>query len=278
MPNAHDLDPASLLPPFESSLPAALRFAGESALLKFRGLTREIYSTERFLSDSSDRSSGVSKTISVDGGRILLSGGGSPELMRYTANHGLKLAGDADTSRAARFIETALKDVIAPYPFLRSALSELVWCCHIVLPHGDDYDLSFSDPAIPFSIFVSTPVSADQSSILRVAESLIHETLHLQLTLFEGLVPLVDTASTWSMYSPWKQQERPAQGVLHGLYVFCVLRWMWRQISRTAANGRDFALRRIAEIDQEVASVRAIEGSPALTEAGRRFLGGLFVR
>ena len=73
-------------------------------------------------------------------------------------------------------IEAALKDVITPYPFLRSAISELVWCCHIVLPHGDDYDLSFSDPAIPFSIFISTPVSACQISVLRVAESLIHET------------------------------------------------------------------------------------------------------
>src|SRR5580693_7517504 len=128
MPNSHDLDPASLLPPFESSLPATLRFKGESALLNFHGVTREIYLTERFLSDWHDRSSGLSKTISVDSGRILLSGGGSPELMRYAANHGLKLAGDADTSRAARLIETALKEVIAPYPFLRSAVSELVWC------------------------------------------------------------------------------------------------------------------------------------------------------
>jgi hypothetical protein len=82
MPNACDLDPARLLPPFESSLPGALRFAGESALLKFRGLTREIYSTERFLSDSRERISGVWKTIPVNGGRMLLSGGGGPELMR----------------------------------------------------------------------------------------------------------------------------------------------------------------------------------------------------
>ena len=169
--------------------------------------------------------------------------------------------------------------MVEPSPFLWSSVSELAWRCHIVLPLNDDYDVSFSDPAIPFSIFVSAPARNDRSSILRVAESLIHETMHLQLTLFEGLCPLVDTASTWSMYSPWKQQKRSAQGVLHGLYVFCVLRWMWRQISQTTRDrtDREFALRRISEIDEEVSAVRALEESPALTEEGRHFLHQLFV-
>jgi HEXXH motif-containing protein len=165
------------------------------------------------------------------------------------------------------------------HPFLWPAVSELVWRCHIVLALDDDYDVSFSDPAIPFSVFVSAPVRNDQSSLLRVAENLIHEAMHLQLTLFEALSPLVDTTSTWSMHSPWRRQKRPAQGVLHALYVFCVLRCMWRQISQTTRNrtDRDFALRRILEIDEEVSAVRALEESPALTEEGRHFLHQLFV-
>ncbi|HXB67813.1 MAG TPA: HEXXH motif-containing putative peptide modification protein [Candidatus Acidoferrales bacterium] len=191
----------------------------------------------------------------------------------------LKLAGDAESCRAFNLIASALSDVIEPFPFLRCAVSELVWRCHIVLAETKDCDVSFSDPAVPFSIFVSAPPEGADSSILRVAESVIHETMHLQLTLFESLVPLVDIASLFSMYSPWKQENRPAQGVLHGLYVFSVLRWMWLRKSQTTGNriDRDFASRRVAEIDEQVSAVRSLEKSPALTEAGRRLLDQLFI-
>ncbi|HEY1529106.1 MAG TPA: hypothetical protein VGH51_23005 [Candidatus Angelobacter sp.] len=40
---------------------------------------------------------------------------------------------------------------------------------------------------------------------------------------------------------------------------------------------RDFTHRRMTEIDDEIASVRALENSPALTESGRLFLQKLFV-
>ena len=274
----HNLGPSSLIPPFAGSLPGTLRLAGEVALLRFHALTRETYSTERFLYDSPDKIAAVSNTIRVASSNQLFCESNSPELLRYSSEHGLKLANSADTNRAIDLIRAALLEVIEPYPFLRTAVSELVWRCHIVVAKDDGFDVSFSDPAIPFSIFVSAPARNDRTSILRVAENLIHETMHLQLTLFEGLCPLVDTASTWSMYSPWKQQERPAQGILHGLYVFFVLRWMWGQISQTTANriDRDFALRRISEIDEEVSAVYNFVASPALTEAGKHFLQRLF--
>jgi HEXXH motif-containing protein len=253
--------------------------SGERALLRFHALTRETYSTQRFLSDSPDSNPPVLKTIPLGSGHLLLYEARSSELVRYSAEHDLRLASDADAVRATDLVEAALLKIVEPYPFLSSAVSELAWRCHIVVAQSDDYDVSFSDPAIPFSIFVSAPARNDRSSILRVAENLIHETMHLQLTLFEGLFPLVDTASTWSMYSPWKQRHRPAQGVLHGLYVFCVLRWMWRQISQTtrSRSDRDFALLRISEIDEEVSAVRAFEESPALTEGGSHFLHQLLV-
>ncbi len=274
-----NLDSASLLPPFESSLPATLRLSGERALLRSHALTRETYSTQRFLSDSPDNNTAVLRTIPVASGNSLLCEARSGELVHYSAEHSLRLASDADADRATDLIEAALLTVVEPYPFLCSAVSELAWRCHIVLALDDDCDVSFSDPAIPFSVFVSAPARNDRSSILRVAESLIHETMHLQLTLFEGLSPLVDTVSTWSMYSPWKQQKRPAQGILHGLYVFSVLRWMWRQVSQATRTrtDRDFALRRISEIDEEVSAVRPLEESPALTKEGRHFLHQLFV-
>jgi HEXXH motif-containing protein len=278
MLTAPDIDPGSLLPPFDVSLPVALRLAGDSALFRSHSLTREDYSTQRFLSGSSGDNPGILKAISVAGGNLLLCEAPSSVLLRYCAERDLMLATEADACRAADLIETALQTIIEPFPCLWSAVSELAWRCHPLLASDRHYDVSFSDPAIPFSVFVSAPSLCDRNSILRVGESLVHETMHLQLTLFEGLSPLVDAASNWSMYSPWKQQERSAQGILHGLYVFCVLGWMWRQVSATSRNStdRDFALRRISEIDDEVAAVRSFEESPALTEEGRHFLHQFF--
>jgi HEXXH motif-containing protein len=278
MPTAPDIDPASLLPPFDVSLPIALRVSGESALFASHSLIRENYSTQRFLYDFTGDNPAILKAVPMASGNVLLCETPSPGLLRYCAEHDLRLATDADAYRATDLIEAALLTVIEPFPSLWSAVSELAWRCHPLLASDRHYDVSFSDPAIPFSVFVSAPPLCDRNSILRVAESLVHETMHLQLTLFEGLSPLVDAASNWSMYSPWKQQERSAQGILHGLYVFCVLGWMWRQVSETSrySTERDFALRRISEIDDEVAAVRSFEESPALTEEGRHFLHQLF--
>jgi HEXXH motif-containing protein len=279
MPTAPDIDPGSLLPPFDVSLPVALRLAGERALFRSQSLTRENYSTRRFLSDSSGDNPGILKAVPVASGNLLLCEAPSSVLLRYCAERDLMLATDANADRATDLIEAALQTIIEPFPFLWSAVSELAWRCHPLLASDQHYDVSFSDPAIPFSVFVSAPAPCDRNSILRVAESLVHETMHLQLTLFEGLSPLVDAASNWSMYSPWKQQERSALGILHGLYVFCILGWMWRQVSETSRNStdQDFALRRISEIDEEVSVVRSLEESPALTEEGRHFLRQLFV-
>lgn len=278
MLTAPELNPAILLPPFDDSLPAALRLSGACALLEHHSLTRETYSTERFLSGTSSAPDNVLTTISVGNKYLLPFEAGSSELTRYCAQHDLRLVSDIDAMVAVDLVQTALSEVIKPHQFLSSAVSELVWRCHILHAQDDDYDVSFSDPAIPFSIFISVPTRNDRRSILRVAESLIHETMHLQLTLFEVCCPLLDTASAWTMYSPWKRQERPAQGVLHGLYVFHVLRWMWQQVLLTTQYeiDCDFTRRRMTEINDEIASVRALENSPALTESGHLFLQKLF--
>ena len=279
MPIAPNLDPANLLPQVESRLPVSLRLSGERALLRFHELTRETYTTERFLSDLPSADTVLLKAIPVENDRLLRCEAASPALVSFCLERGIKLADNVYAEQATKLLEIALS-VIKPLPFLWTAVSELVWCCHVVLAPADDYDVSFSDPGIPFSVFISAPAQHDRLAVLRVAENLVHEAMHLQLTLFEDLCPLIDSDSRWSMYSPWKQEQRPAQGILHGLYVFYVLRWMWLEISQVThrSTDRDFALRRILEIDGEIDAVRALEDSPALTEGGKRFLQELFVR
>jgi hypothetical protein len=274
MPTDPKLNPVGLLPPFEVTLPTDLRRFGERALFDTHFLTRGTYSTRRFLCGDPSIPDVLLRSIPVARGFSLECEADSPDLRRYCGQYDLELRKDAHTDNAIGLVQAALLEVIQPHPFLWHAVAELAWRCHIVLARDDDFDISFSDPAIPFSIFISAPARRNRNSVLRVAENLVHETMHLQLTLFERCRPLIDTTIVWSMYSPWKQQDRPAQGILHGLYVFHVLDWMWHQIAQTAVDDADrsFALRRIREIEGEIDAVRSLEQSPALTEEGSLFL------
>src|SRR5580698_7782137 len=96
MLTAHKFDPASLFPPFNGSLPAALRLSGERVLLEFHSLERDTYSTERFLSGALSNSNAVLRTIPVANGFPLHFEANSAELVRYCAKHALGLASDSD--------------------------------------------------------------------------------------------------------------------------------------------------------------------------------------
>jgi hypothetical protein len=54
-----------------------------------------------------------------------------------------------------------------------------------------NHDVSHSTPALPFSVFVSVPGADEKDATLRLAESLVHEAMHLQLTLIERTGALV---------------------------------------------------------------------------------------
>lgn len=113
---------------------------------------------------------------------------------------------------------------------LMATLTPLVRAIHR-LEAAPDYDISHSDPALPYSIFLSIPPPSATAAI-RLAESILHEAMHLQLSLIEGETPLVAHRHqrTWS---PWLARERPAQGVLHGLYVFAVIFEALEQVEET---------------------------------------------
>ncbi|WP_242130401.1 HEXXH motif-containing putative peptide modification protein [Sphingobium sp. Sx8-8] len=148
----------------------------------------------------------------------------------------------------------------------------LVRAIHVIEALAPGYDVSHSEPSIPFSIFVSVPIG-ERHGTLRLAESLLHEALHLQLTLLEQHAPLVlETDATG--FSPWQQCERPVAGLLHGLYVFAGIdQWLTLLDASPLTSSEDhiYLTRRRAEIAQEIAAVATLADAPGLTPTGRRF-------
>ncbi len=114
----------------------------------------------------------------------------------------------------------------------------------------------------------SDPANGD----LRLAEGILHECMHLQLTLVEATVPMVSSADE-RYHSPWRGTMRPSQGVLHGLYVFRVIQDFQRALldnGSVTAGERAYLARRIDTIEMEVGALGDFAGSRDLTVTGRR--------
>jgi HEXXH motif-containing protein len=143
--------------------------------------------------------------------------------------------------------------VIAQVDGLAGAIGCLVQSCHVLAAeHG--YDVSHSTPALPLSIFVSVPGADEPHAVLRLAESVIHEAMHLQLTFIESMVPLVRPTGA-TAFSPWKQSDRPVQGLVHGLYVFAVIYEALAEFADAVPGSREYAETRRAEIASEVSGM-----------------------
>ncbi len=156
------------------------------------------------------------------------------------------------------------------------SVATLVRSIHCVEASQPGYDLSHSEPTIPFSVLLSNP-AGERNAGLRLAEALLHEAMHLQLTLIEQDAPIV-AGTTGSGYSPWQGRKRPIQGLLHGLYVFTAIRrWLIGLSGNSCRSDEDaiYVHRRIGEIDGEVDAVKSLGSAADLTGFGRALADAL---
>jgi len=166
-------------------------------------------------------------------------------------------------------------EILTSLPTLHRTVAKLVRVCHLIKPEDDNYDVSYSDPQVPFSIFVSVPQSRRTNDALRVAESIVHEAMHLQLTLIEQATPLVHSSSDERYFSPWKGAYRSPQGVLHALYVFRVIAQYLERLLELPGwplSSIDHMRHRHREIALQVHEIATFKGNPALTALGSRFV------
>lgn len=156
--------------------------------------------------------------------------------------------------------------LIGVVPTLLDSVLGLVKSMHVLDPDDAASDVSFSKPELPFSIFVSVPRQRVAHDSFRVAEAIVHEAMHLQLSLVEQRVPLV-CGDEGRFYSPWKEEPRNTAGILHGLYVFAVIdEWL----ERLPASLRcDYTDRRRAEIEWQINLTQSFSEAAELTPGGR---------
>lgn len=167
-------------------------------------------------------------------------------------------------------------EIIRHVPSLFSTVRHLVKSIHLIKPEDNEYDVSFSEPHIPFSVFVSIPQRNDSITVLRVTEAITHEAMHLQLTFIEKIVPLVIESGNF-YFSPWKSEFRNIVGILHALYVFRVIYNFNGQLARCLSSEKCkwYLTERQNLISQEVTKVNKMDLFPDLTQIGKAFVSRL---
>ncbi len=164
-------------------------------------------------------------------------------------------------------------EMISVVPQLLSTVVGLCRSLHVILSRDIDLDISFSEPALPFSMFVSVPCSSGHYPVERLVESVIHEALHLQLSIVERVVPLTDDhRADERIFSPWKETMRGISGVLHSVYVFKNLHSFWSRLANSNYGSSEFALKRILKIEEELKIVEKILRLQCLTPYGQRIV------
>ena len=146
---------------------------------------------------------------------------------------------------------------------------------HLIDPGNNDTDVSFSDPSIPFSVFVSVPPTRSEVVELRVAEAILHEAMHLQLTLIDRVVPLVRPQGMM-YYSPWRDERRDSEGILQALYVFGVIRSFLELAPMCqSAEGNDHISSRGDQIESQIKQAEPFRRCEELTPEGAAFVARL---
>lgn len=170
----------------------------------------------------------------------------------------------------------AILDII---PEISSFITHIIRSIQILNVGSPDVDISYSHPDIPFSIFISVCEESSTISYIRTAESILHEAMHLLLTLIENSMPMVNSNKLQVYYSPWRNEERPVRGVLHGLFVFKAISNFYTSIEKKLIEKStlDYIKERIVQISHEISLLREFPNALGLTLEGRALVSKLLL-
>ncbi|WP_367137553.1 HEXXH motif-containing putative peptide modification protein [Saccharothrix sp. HUAS TT1] len=183
----------------------------------------------------------------------LWAGGGVPD--------GLPVARSADVAGWRAALRAAWELLSRDHPALAAEFAEVVT---VVTPMpSSPSGTSSATVADAFGcVFLSPAPDAET-----LAVTLVHEAQHSKLVALMDLFALVEPGRDGLFYAPWREDPRPAAGLLHGTYAHLGVAGFWRSRPGAAAQAEYARWRSAALITAET-----LLGSDALTPTGARFV------
>ena len=250
----------------------------ETEILAKTGLTLQSYGTARLISGDAK----ACRVWILEPPLVAGSNFGVEELpasLHYIATEqgtGLIDIADQNQAETLALFRNVCETVARISPAIWQSMCYLLRSVHIISSPCSETDVSFSLPHLPNTIFISLPRFDDENAVARLIESIVHEVLHLQLSLVESCCPIVRSEmATENMYSPWRDSLRPEGGVVHGLFVFANLEKLWLKAKSSRSERLSlFAEQRVDEIREQICHLNS-RAFRTLTDFGKRIVSGL---
>ncbi len=154
----------------------------------------------------------------------------------------------------------------------RAAAESIAASISVIVPltaqHETDL-ISATTPAAFGAIATSWPPDP-----VTMAETLVHECQHVKLGALMDMVPLVEAGGD-KVYAPWRQDPRPAAGLLQGVYAHFGIALFWNAQQHAETNPDDILCAQVLfarwrrTIDL---AARTLLETGCLTRAGVRFI------
>jgi HEXXH motif-containing protein len=176
----------------------------------------------------------------------------------------------ADITTWRRRIQAGWELLVRHHPWAAGPIAEGTT---VIVPLESRSDLdSATSPAAFGAIATSLPPSA-----VSMAETLIHEFQHVKLSGLMDMLPLIEVGDEMG-YAPWRDDPRPAGGILQGLYAFTGIVRFW-DVQRHLEADPDSFLRASVLFERWRLAINLVVGplldEGFLTPAGVRFVTAL---
>jgi HEXXH motif-containing protein len=192
---------------------------------------------------------------------------GDPYLDRYTLPAFASLSPD-ELRRWRDRVQTAWELLVHNHRWAADTIADGISVIVPLTPHSDTDLVSATSPAAFGAIATSWPPDP-----VTLAETLVHEFQHVKLGGLLDMVPLVSSGEE-KVYAPWRQDPRPARGLLQGVYAHLGIVRFWRAQQQADSDPDDVLRAQVLYARWRPTIELAIDvllRTGCLTPAGARF-------
>jgi HEXXH motif-containing protein len=158
-----------------------------------------------------------------------------PYLDRFSLSMSKDLSPD-EVRRWRHRLQDAWEVLVRHHRWAAESISDGISAVVPLTPYSDTDMVSATTPAAFGSIATSWPPDP-----VTLAETLIHEFQHVKLCGLMDMVPMVESGGD-RVYAPWRQDPRPAAGLLQGIYAHLGIVRFWA-VQRQVETSPDEILR-----------------------------------
>ncbi|MDQ2810410.1 MAG: HEXXH motif domain-containing protein [Actinomycetota bacterium] len=192
-----------------------------------------------------------------------------PYLDRYTLPMSAGLSA-GELRRWRQRVQSAWEILVRHHRWAAEAIAAGVSVIVPLTPQSETDLISATSPAAFGAIATSWPPDP-----VTLAETLVHEFQHVKLCGLLDMVPLTESGGE-KVYAPWRQDPRPAAGLLQGVYAHLGIVRFW-QAQRQAETDPDDILRAHVQFARWRptigTAVNTLLRTGSLAPAGARFAG-----